>query len=132
MLCAQDTNSITKVIEEPGKFILEVNRRAMIAVLKRWGFVNVFAVFSGFLTVITALDYIYKEYLHSGSQPSDTMIWAFSGALTFFCLFGILSYCLYAQGILQDEIDRMSKTKATLEAKILNNRRSSSAKQKPR
>ncbi len=89
---------------------------------------GIFGLFSAFVGVVVGLDYIYKEYLTNGAEPTDAIIWAFTAAFGFLMIFGLLNYCVYAQGILQDEVDRVSKVKSQLENSILHNRKSSARK----
>jgi hypothetical protein len=88
--------------------------------------VNIFGLFAGFVSVVVGFDYVYKEYLLPDGSNEDALVWAFTVALGFLGFFGLLNYCLFAQSIMQDEINRMCVVKERLESALLTNKRRSS------
>ncbi|EHH2475278.1 hypothetical protein H8F06_11745 [Vibrio fluvialis] len=85
------------------------------------GYVGLFA---SFLTIAVSFDYVYKEYLGK-SGDNTPIIWACTVALGFVAFVGLLNYCVYAQSIVRDEIERVSAAKAKLEEQVLRKRLSS-------
>ncbi|MDP2592931.1 hypothetical protein Q8W41_26075 [Vibrio splendidus] len=90
------------------------------------GYVGLFA---SFLTIAVSFDYIYKEYL-GGGNDNTPVIWACTVALGFVAFFAVLNYCVYAQSIVRDEIERVSEAKAKLEEQVLRKRLSSKGRKK--
>lgn len=85
--------------------------------------ISLFSLFGTAIGILISMDYIYTNFLIPSSR--EPLIWAMTttfGAISFFSL---LNYCAYAQSIVQDEVDRVSKAKSALEMEILNLRRSS-------
>ena len=86
--------------------------------------------FAILLTILLGMDYIYNNYLVVDGNANDALIWDLTVTVSIWSLFGILGYCIYAQNIMQDEINRMSVAKVKLEKTLLNNRRTSKKKRK--
>ena len=89
--------------------------------------IGLVGLFASFLTIAVSFDYIYKEYLNIANSNTP-IIWACTIALGIVAFVGLLNYCVYAQSIVKDEIERVSEAKANLEAQILRKRLSSTPK----
>ena len=88
--------------------------------------VGILTTFGAFVGTVVGLDYLYETYwVSSASGCTEPFIWSASITLGFYVFFGLLNYCWYAQMIMQDEIDRVTKIKARLETQVLKKRRSS-------
>ncbi|MCA0938236.1 hypothetical protein LCL85_22115 [Vibrio alginolyticus] len=86
-------------------------------------------LFGSFVTIVGFFDYIYKEYL-GGEGNNTPVIWACTIGLGIVAFFGLLNYCVYAQSIVRDEIERVSKAKARLEEQVMRKRLSSKGRRK--
>lgn len=90
--------------------------------LAQAGLFSCFASFcgiAGFLIVVGD-KWLIKDY--------DALVWSltFTGFLAVF--FMLFNYCVYAQGVLHDEVKRCAEAKARLEGSLLKRRRSSRSK----
>ena len=90
---------------------------------------SLFGLLGTFLTVVLSFDYIYSEYFAqtSGNEP---IIWAGTIALGVTSFFGLLNYCVYAQSIVKDEIERVTLQKSKLEEQVLRKRISSNVRRR--
>ncbi|HDS1679181.1 TPA: hypothetical protein QEM39_000658 [Pseudomonas putida] len=88
---------------------------------------SVKGVCQGFATFVGALGGLWYicDTLVQGGDPLHPLIWACTVTFFAFVFYALFSYCAYAQMIMQDEIDRISKTKEELEAAHLKRRLSS-------
>jgi uncharacterized membrane protein len=77
-----------------------------------------------FLSALGGLWYICDVFV-AGGDPLHPLIWACT--VTFFALvmFTLFSYCAYAQMMMQEEIDRVTKVKKEFETLLLKRRLSS-------
>jgi hypothetical protein len=87
--------------------------------------ITILGNFAALLTILLGMDYIYNNYLTVNGYANNALIWALTVTLSIWSLFGILNFCLYSQGVMQDEIERMGQAKVKLEKALLNNRRTS-------
>jgi len=97
---------------------------------KKISSVSLFNLFVGGIGTIVGLDYIYRVFLDNDAKNQEPLIWAFSVTSGVFLLIGVMNYCAYGQGIMQDEIDRISRAKSELEKKVLKTRRTSKPRRK--
>lgn len=88
---------------------------------------SVKGVCNGFVAFLSALGGLWYicDTLVDGGEPLHPLIWACTVTFFAFVLYGLFSYCAYAQFMMQNEIDRISKTKEELEAAHLKRRLSS-------
>lgn len=90
-------------------------------------FANVKSVFHGLVCYVSLLGGLWYvcDTLIDGGDPLHPLIWAFTVTFFVFVFFGLFLYCLYAQSLMQDELDRVTKVKGELEAPFLKRRLSS-------
>lgn len=81
------------------------------------------------ISVMAGIESLVGKYL-GGNQSA--VIWAFTATMCFFALVMILNYCVYAQSIIQDELDRVALAKSELEDSVLLKRVSSASTMKNR
>ena len=86
---------------------------------------GLFTHFASFCSIAGFLVFIYEKL---GFKDNDALIWAltFTGFLTVF--FMLFNYCVYAQGVLHDEVKRCAAAKSKLEDSLLKKRRSTRGK----
>lgn len=85
------------------------------------GVVQGFATFVG---TLGGLWYIFDVFVEGG-DPLHPLIWASTVTLFAFVMFGMFSYCAYAQLLMKDEIDRITLVKGEMERLLLKRRLSS-------
>lgn len=86
------------------------------------GIITTLATYIG---LVVGLDYLYAKYWDG--PMLNAVVWSASVVLAVYAFVGLLIYCCFAQLVMQEEINRMSKVKAQLESQMLKNRQSSCA-----